>query len=71
MKTLWQTKAGSLVCRWSEVEERVRYNPHWIQEASTSIRRENLSPSVLDFARLSPFGGREWYSISRTAQRLS
>ena len=67
MKTSWQTKGAYLVCRWSELEEGVRYNPSWIQGAARNVRSRNAPPSLLDFARLSPFGGIEWYCFGSPA----
>jgi hypothetical protein len=64
MKMSWQTETDRLVCRWSEVGERVQYNPRWIQDASRNVLRKNVSPSALVFTRLSPFGGR-WYAPDR------
>jgi len=66
MKMSWQTETGRLVCRWrSEVGQYVQYDPHWMQDASRSIHRENVLQSVPVFTRLSPFGGREWYALNR------
>jgi hypothetical protein len=62
MKVSWQTETDRLVCRWSEAGERVQYNPRWVQDASRNVHKKNVSPLVLDFTRLSPFGGREWYA---------
>jgi hypothetical protein len=70
MKVSWQTKADGLVSRWFEVGERVHYHPPWIQRASANTRKQNISPSLLDFARVSAFGGSEWYSVSRNTPRL-
>jgi hypothetical protein len=56
MKMSWQTEADRLVCRWSEVGERIHYKPRWIQDVSRNVHRENVSTSVPDFTRLSPFG---------------
>ena len=61
----WQTEGDRLVCRWSEVGEHVQYNPRWIQDASRSVHQKNVSLSVLDFTRLSAFGGSEWYALDR------
>jgi hypothetical protein len=56
------------VCRWFEACERGQYNPRWMWEASKNINTENTSPSVPDFALLSPFGGK-WYVPVRDRQR--
>jgi len=64
MKMSWQTETDRLVCRWSEVGERVQYNPLWIQNASRNAHK-NASPLVPVFTRFSPFGGREWYGPDR------
>jgi hypothetical protein len=61
MKTSWQTKGAYLVCRWSELEEGVQYSAPWIQTTSRTVLGQSVPPLVLDFARLSPFGGKEWY----------
>jgi len=65
MEMSWQTETDRVVCRWSEVGERIQYNPVWIQDASSNVHRKNISTSVLDLAKLSPFGGREWYAPDR------
>ena len=65
MKMSWQTETDRLACRWSEVGERIQYNPSWIQHASRNVHRKNVSPSALDFTRLSSFGGAEWYVPDR------
>jgi hypothetical protein len=54
MRSSWQVETGHLACRWSEVGQRERYNPLWMQEAS-NIHGSYL-PSVPDFASHSPFG---------------
>jgi len=64
-KMSWQTETEGLVCRWSEVGERVQDNSHWIQDASRNVHRKNVSPSACDFTRLSPFGGGKWYAPDR------
>ena len=33
----WQTEKGHLACCWSEVGNRVQYNPRWMQEASERL----------------------------------
>ncbi len=65
MKMLWRPTTDRLVCQWSEVGERAQYNPHWIRDASRNVDPKNVSLSVLDFTRLSPFGGKEWYALDR------
>jgi len=52
---IWGTEAGHLACRWSEVGQRARYNPLWMQEA-VGVPSGYLPP-VPDFASHSPFGG--------------
>jgi len=59
MKLSWQTEIGHLVCRWSQFGERVQYNPPWIQDTSRDVLSNSLT--ALDFTRLSPFSGSEWY----------
>jgi hypothetical protein len=61
MKASWQTGTGRLVCRWSGVKERIPYNAPWMN-ASKDVHRKNISPAFLDFTKLSPFGGSEWYA---------
>lgn len=56
MTTSWQADTGQLSCRWSEVGQRVQYNPNWMQE--TSEMQSGYLPPVPDFASHSPFGGR-------------
>lgn len=62
MRLSWQTETSRLVCRWSELGERVRYNPRWLQDASRDVHRKNVSGPVVDLPRLSPFGGGHWYA---------
>jgi len=64
MKMSWQT-TDRLSCRWSEVGERLPYNSPWIQDASTIVHMQNVPPWILAFARLSPFGGGNWYAPHR------
>jgi hypothetical protein len=63
MRMSWQPERERLVCRWSGVGERVRYNPHWMQEAPAL--HKVAAPSFLDFTRLCPFGGRRWFDPNR------
>ena len=65
MEMSWLTETDRLVCRWSEVGERLQYNPPWIQGASRNVDQQDVSRSVPDFTRLSPFGGRDWYALAR------
>lgn len=65
MKASWQTKADRLLCRWHEVGCRAQYKAAWIRDAGPNVDRKNAPPPVLDFARLSPFGGRHWYVAHR------
>jgi hypothetical protein len=65
MKTSWQTETDHLICRWSEVGERIQYNPPWIQDASRDVHRRKVSLSLPDFTRISSFGGSEWYAPDR------
>ena len=48
-----------LECRWSDVGERIQYNPPWIQDASRDVDRTYVSPVVLRFTRISSFVGSE------------
>jgi hypothetical protein len=59
MKSSWQTESGHLACRWSEVGQRVQYDPCWIQE--TSDVQSGYLPPLPDFASHSPFGGATWF----------
>jgi hypothetical protein len=58
MRLSWQMETGHLVCRWSEVGQRVQYNPLWMQE--TSDIQGSYLPPIPDFASHSPFGGATW-----------
>jgi hypothetical protein len=69
MKMSWQTETDRILCRWSEVGERVQYNPRWVQDASRDVDMKNVPTSIPDFTRLSPFGGREWYTPDRERLR--
>ena len=66
MSSLWQSEAGYLACHWSEVGQRVAYNPRWFQEASEM--QGSYLPPVPDFAGRSPFGRADWFQ-SPTADR--
>jgi hypothetical protein len=59
MRSSWEMKTGHLVCRWSQVGQRVPYNPHWMQE--TSDIQGSYLPPIPDFASHSPFGGATWF----------
>ena len=65
MKMSWQTETDRVVCRWSEMEKRVRYDPRWIQDAAREVETKNVPASIPDFTKLSPFGGSEWYGPGR------
>ena len=56
-----------LTRRWSEVEQRVRYNPPWMQEAVES----SYVPPVPDFASHSPFVGVFWFLLRDRRESLS
>ena len=62
MEMSWQTRTEHLVCRWSEVGKLVPYNPPWMHDAPEDVYRNGVAPPVLDFTRLSPFGGSDWYA---------
>jgi hypothetical protein len=62
----WQTETGHLACRWSEVGQRVLYNPAWMQ--GTSDIQSGYLPAVPDFAGHSPFGGAtSWFQLHTAA----
>ena len=56
MRMSWQTDAGHIVCRWSEMWERVQNKPGWMHDFSRDIHRDRLAPVVPAFTRFSPFG---------------
>jgi hypothetical protein len=60
MMSSWQTETGHLACRWSDLGQRIQYNPSWMREAS-DIQNSYLPPLLPDFARHSPFGGAHWF----------
>jgi len=65
--TSWETQTGHLACRWSEVGQRVQYNPRWVQE--TSEIQSGYLPPVPDFASHSPFGGvASWFQLHTAVQ---
>ena len=69
MKSSWQMETGHLVCRWSEIGQRVQYNPPWMQEASGM--QGSYLPPIPDFASHSPFGGATWfqrYPLDRSSE---
>ncbi len=59
MKTSWQSETGHLACRWSEVGQRDKYDPHWMRE--TSDAQSGYLPPLPDFSSHSPFGGVAWF----------
>jgi hypothetical protein len=59
MATSWQTETGGLASHWSDIGQRIPYNPQWMQEASR-MQSGYLAP-VPDFASHSPFGGATWF----------
>lgn len=65
----WETDAGHLACHWSEVGQRARYNPLWMQEV-VDVPSGYLPP-VPDFASHSPFGGVTGWVQFHTAPRGS
>ena len=56
MNTNWHTESGRLACRWSELPQRVPYNPGWMREG-TSTGAEPTAPCFLDFRRLVGWAG--------------
>ena len=56
----WHTESGRLACRWSELQQRVPYNPGWMREG-ISTGAERSVPCFLDFRRFSGLGGRRWF----------
>jgi hypothetical protein len=63
MNMSWKTETSGMVCRWSGALEHTPYRPSWMQ-ASCDADQYPTVPPVLDFAKLSPFGGAEWYGGS-------
>jgi hypothetical protein len=59
MNTTWHSEKDLLVCRWSELPQRVPYNPDWMPESTTSPKPP--VPCFLDFRRFSGLGGRRWF----------
>jgi hypothetical protein len=59
MKSSWQTEAGHLACRWTEVGQCVQRDPRWMQK--TLDIRGGYLPPVPDFASHSLFGGASWF----------
>src|ERR1700733_6588074 len=67
MRSSWRTETGQLACCWSEVGQRVPYNPGWMQETSES----RYVPPVPAFASHSAFGGASCsYPIPPTRNKL-
>lgn len=60
MNTNWHTESGRLACRWSELPQRVPYNPGWMREG-TSTGAQPAAACFLDFRRFSGLGGRRWF----------
>ena len=59
MKTSWQMEMGHLAWRWSEVGQRVKYSPEWMQQ--TSEMQSGYLPPITNFASHSPFAGATWF----------
>ena len=67
MNVSWKTALGNLICRWSELGQRVQYRPRWMEETS-EIQSGYLAPTT-DFASHSPLGGgTSWFQL-HIAQR--
>jgi hypothetical protein len=65
MKSAWQTETGNLACRWSDMGQRIQYNPAWMQ---TSDIQSGYLPPAPDFASHSPFGGTtSWFQLHTAA----
>jgi len=62
MKMAWESETNHLICRWSETGQSAGYNPPWIQNASIEAGTKGVAP-VLDFTKLSAFGGGQWYVV--------
>jgi hypothetical protein len=60
-KSVWQTETDHLACRWSELDQRFRYDPPWMREASAVP--SGYLPPLPDFASHSPFGGPSWFEM--------
>jgi len=67
MKSSWQAESGLLACCWSEVGQRVQYNPPWMEETS-EIQSGGYLPPLPDFASHSPFGGASWFEPHTAAR---
>jgi len=67
MKSHWQIDTGQLAWRWSDLVQRVEYNPAWMQE--TSDPQSGYLPPPPDFASHSPFGGPDWFLPHWAARR--
>ena len=61
MRSSWQWEPGHIACRWSDVGQRVQYNPGWIPE--DAHMQGAYLPPVPDFASHSPFGGVSWFQL--------
>jgi hypothetical protein len=67
--TSWQTEAGHLSCRWSEVGQHAPYNPVRMQEPR-NVPSSYLTP-IPDFASHSPFGGtEEWFRLHCSKRKV-
>jgi hypothetical protein len=65
MEMSWRTGKDRLECRWSDRQLGVPYNPPWMQDASKTPQISGFPASLPDPSKLSPFGGRHWYALTR------
>ena len=64
MNISWQTQTAHLECRWSNVGDRIPFEPAWLQNDLEGSDMLVANP-ILDLTTLSPFGGSDWYAPQR------
>ena len=62
MEISWQAGPDRLMCRWTEADERVRYSPPWMRDASRFLDQKHGCAPEMALSKVSPFGGGEWYA---------
>jgi hypothetical protein len=65
MQCCWQIAADHLICTWSEVDVRVPYNLHWMQDTSQLVSPDQGISAPPDFRRFSLLSGSRWLKRER------
>jgi len=61
----WSGNSDRPEAHWSDTEGSVRYQAPWLNDPSLQRGTMKLEQTLPDFAKLSPFGGRNWFTLNR------